>query len=135
MISVISWENDGDAYATENVGAANLQTAKVIKAILKKAFNSSHDMSFGNLYEPCIEEIEKIALHIHTWMIDTFSVSELQAVFGTDFNIEFDCDEFCDMLFDFQSDYLGNSEHYMARVCESVKIFEIPEDIEFKEVI
>lgn len=115
-VSVLSWENDADAYNTEAKHLFGLEEAKLLVEFVK-LFRSKHDGGIGNLIEWFEDEIEEA----NEKLVEFF---QHHPTFGDEFKVTPSIDGISPLLHD-----LGlTSENFVTRVAEKVEIQYVPED-------
>ena len=123
LMVVESWENDGDHRNTIILDGLSQDQAKLYKAVCESCVSGSYDDDkFGNMLDDKrMNDKQRERLHA------------LVNMFPDEFNGECDDDNF-NILADIAGDLMGYSEWYWFRVCESVKIFNVEEQIVFTSV-
>ena len=118
MLEVSSWENDMDAFNTETKTYTTLEQAQGMRdlALLCSRKNPN---SIGNE-----QEAKKAWPIVMNFMRTHRSLYAKYAV-----EIENDEDALWDHFGELMAEIMGRSEHYIARVCESVKLYQVPEDV------
>ena len=136
LLEIKSWENDGDMSATEQINIASECKAELdwLLAIIPYFTKSYHERGpngekgyyVGNCYERLdyarLREIMTEAFEAH------WPDNDYYKEFPTDF-------EPMEMLYDYGHAFLGMQDGQQTRKIESFKVYEIPEDISFKEVV
>lgn len=132
LIRVTSWENDGDNYNVKEIQVDTEQEARTVSALcnlLRSRYRVTYP-TFGNMYEPEDNEVQAFAVAVAAITgIKEFVTQVFPDIEEDQENPE--CgfgymDAIMDILYDLG---LTGSEHYYTRVCESVEIFRIPEDV------
>ena len=110
-IEVVSWENDGDNYRTQRMTVATKEEALKIKKICKDLFKTGGEFGVGNSMDgegqPLILAYMK-------------SNPEMELTTG--------------YINDCKYELMGGSEYYDFRVCESVQVTYLPEDVFAEEI-
>jgi hypothetical protein len=127
-LTIISWENDGDAPQTKVIEGLSRDEV-VFRVALCKLLRSHNDSppGYGNLWEPNDEEVDKFR-------------AVLAAVIRQHIKVypDLDGDESDEMLSDYGTETLfdmGLSHgEWFTRVCESWKVEHVPQDIILKVV-
>tara|TARA_R110000822_G_scaffold178776_1_gene318694 strand:- start:356 stop:844 length:489 start_codon:yes stop_codon:yes gene_type:complete len=142
LLKIVSWENDGDFYKTIEYNVDSIEEAKAIKVICETVFQSCNngDGGVGNSSD---EEDEKETIIGH-FLDNKESFKQLMCLKNYETvikNVEFDADqEFIDdeatveLLYGFINDLSyelmsGSEEGYNFRICESVTLYDIKEDV------
>jgi hypothetical protein len=135
LLEINSWENDGDMSATEQINIAEVDKPQLdwLLAIMpyfqksswQKGPNGETNYYVGNVYE---EDIESRLREI---MKDAFDKYWPNHEYYVEFPEDFEPYE---LLYDYGHAFLGMYENQFTRQIESFKVYEIPFDIEFKEV-
>jgi len=115
LLKVVSWENDADLYETTETYIDDLEKAKAYTYMFKTLFKSESNgengignASEGDYKKKRIEEFRQ----------------------ETDyFRDNFTEDEFFQFIHDRSGEFVGYSEWYAYRVCESAELFEVKEDV------
>lgn len=131
-LTVVSWENDGDNYNTKVLEGLSRETCQMYVDLCKLlgVSNGHRDRNLSNLYEPSEDQIEKltdafmpiVAKYLHT-VIPLEDIEDAT-------NKEYVCDYIMSVLYDLG---LSCGEWY-TRVCESVTIELVPQDVLFEDV-
>lgn len=123
-IEVVSWENDGDYYATKTIVVDTIEEAKAIKHMCDNLFKANHDgYTLGNTMDEDYKECYEIAGKYFTknpFLVDMGN-----------FDSEGDA---WDSISHIHTELFGCSEYYFSRVCEKCEIYYSPEDI-YLEII
>jgi hypothetical protein len=110
-VKVVSWENDGDNYRTESMTVDTKEEALKIKKICKELFKSGGKFGVGNSMDgegqPLILAYMK-------------SNPEMELTKG--------------YINKLDQKLMGGSEYYDFRVCESVQVTYLPEDVFAEEI-
>lgn len=125
-ITVVSWENDADYYRDMNITVDTKEKALAYSHIFTNLFALSSDpgsMGVGNLGD---YDIEKFTQRVQQYADK--HVDNLKLV-GCDIE-----DGLLEHIGDIGYDLMGGSECYLSRVCDSVSIHYIKEDV-YAEVI
>jgi len=121
LIEVISWENDGDHYNTQEYSVSTIEEAKGIKRMCEILFKSEHsgDLAIANDCGASISDYEDEILEFMSndkWF-NTVHESNVISV-----------------VEDLAYQLMGSSEDYNCRVCESCTIYNIKEDVYLDKV-
>lgn len=115
-LEVVSWENDGDNYSTKHYTVSTVEEARALSTICTELFASSSNNG-GGIGNICADE--GLAESVIVKYID--DNPDIVKYLGED------CDYEC--ISDFNYEVLGVSEYYSSRVCESVVITYLPDDV------
>ena len=112
-VKVVSWENDGDNYKTNSLNVDSPEEARKIKKICKELFKSCHngDGGVGNSMDGECDDV------IDQYIEDNIEMGLIK-----------------DHIKILAGNLLGYSETYDYRVCESVEITYLDEDV-YAEII
>lgn len=136
LIRVTSWENDADNYRTEEVHEVSKKKAKQVVEFAKLFESRSRGKGgIGNLGD---DEgyVARVAFNkFYEKHPDFFVDEENPLPDKAKIDEDYLADVVGDWGFDIASDLgLGGSEYYCTRVCDSVKVFYFPEDVECEEI-
>lgn len=136
-VTIISWENDGDAYDTNIIEGLSKERVEFIIELCKLFYSGSNNggRTFGNMYELNAYKLNKACVAIQAVMSNHCAVltDEEQHLLSLDI----DGDDFSDsyLFTEMMADYLGRSEEDFAfRVFTTMKIERIPHEIQFEDV-
>lgn len=133
VVSVVSWENDGDNYRTENEHFDTLKEAELFVSIIDK-----HSDVYGN---DCSDYRDTTSLDI-----PEYTQEELDYMLGEGkltvgqllLDIENEVEAVLDDVFEAGQQLcytaMGGSECYICRVLADTSIFEVKETVTFKNV-
>jgi hypothetical protein len=117
-LTVLSWENDGDHYATKTLDGLTKEEVACYVELCQLFANE-----FGNMYEPSADELQvaddavRDVVQKHRGALSTKDTEDLLR-YPAGYMVRF----------------LSSSEHYTFRVCESCKVEYVPADIVLKDV-
>ena len=117
LLKVTSWENDRDHYNTKEVYVDSVEEGKALKHMLINLFKS-RGQGLGN--KTSSKDVDELIRNY-------YDASEY-------FQKEMDLGEFTAFVKDNHGEYLGYSEFYYYRVCESCELYEIKEDVFVEEI-
>jgi hypothetical protein len=124
-LSVVSWENDADAYQTRVFEGLTKERAEFL---IEVAELSRGD--FGNLYEPSDKELDELAKAA----LALFKKFPGQSGFVPRATEYADLEEARDCFSDLHFTLCGSSEHFYTRVTESWKVEYVPHEIVLENV-
>jgi hypothetical protein len=136
-ITVTSWENDADNYNTKTLVVQEREAVDMLVALFNmlgsRNRNSCH---FGNMYEPSESQLQKFAEAVaaipgmtadleknFAWVKDAEEDPECGAGY---------MDAVMDILYDVG---LSGSENFYTRVCESITVFYVEQDIYAERIL
>lgn len=127
-VEVVSWENDGDYYATKRKTYSTKEEAFAVKHMAENLWTSSNDseQGIGNLTHYSLDEY-------YNRMYEYFTENPTLLVLEGG-SVKESSEDIHDRTAHFQELLGSSSEHYLCRVCESVKVFYSEEDI-YVEVV
>lgn len=130
LIRVVSWENDGDHYSTEEMRVDSLEEAQGVYALcnLLRSSYAVDYKTYGNMYDPSDNECAEFT----EAMLKVPNIKKVlesicaEALEDPDFAATFDHGQAAYEIIG----WLGlTSDPFYTRVCESVKVYHIPADI------
>jgi len=129
MLSVVSWENDGDNYRTKTFSGLSKEEVLFYKKILP-FFNSRNDpesKGLGNMIDERYDDaaIIEVGEKIFNIAVD-LKVSNIIYIDEIDVN---DDDQMIQLTSDLGHELMGASDFYVFRVFESASVAYIAEDI------
>jgi len=126
-VEVASWENDGDYCATKRKTYTTKEEAFAVKHMAENLWKTHYDSEYGvgNMTHYSSEEYYH---RVYKYFLENPTLLILEGG-----NVEESSDDILDRTSHFQ-ELLGYSEHYLCRVCESVKVYYSEEDIYVKVV-
>ena len=121
-VEVVSWENDGDYYATNRKTYYTKEEAFAVKHMAETLWvsNSKSEQGIGNL---TYHESEKYYSRVYKYFTDNPTLLILEGG-----NVDECPDDIHDRTSHFH-ELLGYSSDYHCRVCDSVKVYYSEEDI------
>ncbi len=163
-VEAVSWENDGDNYQTRTQTYSTLEEAKAVRHMCENLFQEEDwpnpSKSIGNMGEddykqamlvtaqylavnPEILKINKI--YDETKLKADIEKEYKEELVGADFGWKDLVEEYIEtredlikkwwgVVADYNSSLLGCSEYYISRVCESVEVTYLSEDV-YAEVV
>jgi hypothetical protein len=122
-VSVTSWENDGDNYATNTKTYDDKEYALAVLQLCKKVFASCNngDGGVGNMNDGSYEGASEIILKY---------VTENPTVLQG----ETDPERFVDIVMDINYYLMGSCEYYYSRVFDNGFVFYSPEDVKCEKI-
>lgn len=128
-LTVVSWENDGDHYATNSKTVETLEEAKVWWDMMQLCDSKNNQpngiVKLGNSYDGFTPQQEEVAVD--------FIMKHHKTLLPDD-NIEEDEDGLVYLFSDLAGELLGYSEYYACRVMESCSVTYSAEDIYLEEI-
>lgn len=125
-LSVVSWENDGDAYQTRVFEGLTRERAEFLIEVAELTSRGK----FGNLYEPSDTKLKKLG----EAALALFKRFPGQSNFEPQGDEAADLEEARDCFGDLHFTLCGSSEHFYTRVLESWKIEYVPHEIVLENV-
>jgi hypothetical protein len=136
LLVVDSWENDGDSNSTEFINLAVEDKAELDwllaimpyfqKSAWEKGPNGEADYYVGNIYDSV-----SVFDRLRAIMTEAFEKHWAD----NEYYVEFpDAFEPFEMLYNYGHAFLGMDDNQMTRKIASWKLYEVPEDISFKEL-
>lgn len=118
-VKVVSWENDGDHYCTKSVTYETKEKAIAVANLCKKVFASQNNGK-GGVGNSDYSDKKSRKIIIPFMKANPILYSD-EAVS--------DDDSLMDICSEYHYELLGSSEYYSFRVCESVEITYLPQDV------
>lgn len=128
-VKVVSWENDGDNYRTESKTYDNKELAIAVAKMCKTLFRSinSSTTGIGNSND---REDTKVQARVATYF-----TNHPELLVDIEVKDPDDPEELVEICSEYYaSDLLGYSEYYSFRVCESVSLYYLEQDIIVEEI-
>jgi hypothetical protein len=129
LVRILSWENDGDNYNTQEYNTDTEQDARAVVEFCA-LFSRANPNTIGNIYDPHWESEERTHAHSvilefhksHPGFMDVDTTSAENDAYSED-------DYIVEAYLDFAYDLGLRGGEFFTRVCESVEVFRIPEDV------
>ncbi len=121
-ITVTSWENDGDHYATKSKTVDTIDKAKAIYELCTTVFCSSTngEKGIGNMMDDEYEKGGKIVLKF--MKANPILYDPTGTLNETD-------EQIIDAGMSINNELMGGSEYYYSRICESCVVTYSPDDV------
>ena len=135
-VTITSWENDADNYKDTIHEGLSKERVEYILELCKlfKSGSNNGGATFGNMYDPDEEEIERAdaairgVLEKYRPVLDEYELEQLDIVADPD--DEYSGPEFSAIV----SEFLDSSEGYQYRVYDGAKVEYIPHKITMEDV-
>lgn len=122
-VEVVSWENDGDYYATNRQTYPTKEEALAVKHMAETLWDTYYDSKYGVASMTNYDCIEEYYERIHKYFLENDNLLQFCKLSTQD-----SAENIYDGTLHYK-DLLGSSEDYLCRVCDSVKVYYSEEDI------